>query len=336
MLGGYSGRPLHESTVLQGIRDRAPDGRRDRPPRGLPRDDWRILAAGRGDAGDPAENRTLIKEAAALAATADVVVLAIGDNEQTSREAWAFNHLGDRASLDLAGQQDELVDAIAATGKPIVALVFSGRPASIRNVAEKAAAILELWYLGQESGRAVADALFGDINPGGKLPITLPRSVGHVPAFYNYKPSARRGYVFDSTAPLFAFGYGLSYTTFSFENLRLERNDIGTGDSTRVSVDVTNTGHARRRRSGAALHPRRHQQRDAPGQGTEGLPAHHARSPARRRTVTFDITPDSLAFYDIDMKWTRRTRRVQADGGLLVSRRGPADDRPARAVGTAD
>ena len=236
-----------------------------------------------------------------LAARADVVLLAIGDNEQTSREAWALNHLGDRASLDLVGRQDELVDAIAATGTPIVALLFSGRPASVRNLAEKAAAILELWYLGQESGRAVADVLFGDVNPGGKLPITIPRSVGHVPAYYNHKPSARRGYLFDSVAPLFAFGYGLSYTTFAYSNLRLERSEIGTR-----RVD------ARARR--------RHQHRNRPP-ATKSCSCTSAivvssvtrpvkelkgfkrvsLAPGETRTVTLDITPEHLAFYDIDM-----------------------------------
>ena len=163
----------------------------------------------------------MIRDAAAVAARADVVILAVGDNEQTSREGWALNHLGDRASLDLVGEQDELIDAIAATGTPIVALLFSGRPASVRNLVARAAAILELWYLGQESGRAVADVLFGDVNPGGKLPITIPRSVWHVPAYYN-QPSARRGYLFESVDPLFSFGFRLSYTTFSMANLRLD------------------------------------------------------------------------------------------------------------------
>jgi beta-glucosidase len=303
MLGGYSGKPLHESTVLQGIRDRAPKGVEIVHHVGCHVTIGGSWQQDEVTPADPAENRTLIKEAAALAATADVVVLAIGDNEQTSREAWAFNHLGDRASLDLAGQQDELVDALAATGKPVVALVFSGRPASIRNVAEKAAAILELWYLGQESGRAIAETLFGDVNPGGKLPITLPRSVGHVPAFYNYKPSARRGYVFDSTAPLFAFGYGLSYTSFSFENLRLERNDIGTGDSTRVSVDVTNTG------SRAGDEVVQFYIRDVISSVTRPVKElkgfqRITLEPGECRTVTFDITPEHLAFYDIKMKWT--------------------------------
>ena len=154
---------------------------------------------------DPAEDRKSIAEAVKVAQQADVVVLAIGGNEQTSREAWMLNHLGDRASLDMVGRQDELVDAIAATGKPIIAFLFNGRPISIRNLTEKAQAIFECWYLGQETGQAVAEVLFGDVNPGGKLPITIPRSVGHLPAYYNYKPAARRGYLFDDVSPLYRF-----------------------------------------------------------------------------------------------------------------------------------
>jgi beta-glucosidase len=251
-------------------------------------------------AADPEENRRLIREAAAVAARADVVVLAIGDNEQTSREGWGNNHLGDRASLDLVGEQDELVDAIAASGKPIVALLFSGRPASIRNLSSKASAILELWYLGQETGAAVAEVLFGDVNPGGKLPITIPRSVGHVPAYYNYKPSARRGYLFDSADPLFAFGFGLSYTTFACSNLRLERSEIAAGESARVLVDVTNTG-SRPGDEVVQLYVR-----DVvtsvtrPVKELKGF-QRISLGPGETRTVTFDVTPDHLAFYDIDM-----------------------------------
>ena len=231
MLGGYSGMPIHASTVLQGIRDRVPPG-----VEVLHHEGCAITIGGswQQDEVTPADaeaNRRSIREAAALAATADVVILAIGDNEQTSREAWAANHLGDRPSLDLPGQQDELVDAIAATGKPVAALLFSGRPASAVNLVSKAASILELWYLGQETGRAVAEVLFGDVNPGGKLPITIPRSAGHLPAYYNYKPSARRGYLFDTVEPLFPFGFGLSYTTFAFEHLRLDKAVIGAGDT---------------------------------------------------------------------------------------------------------
>jgi beta-glucosidase len=235
-----------------------------------------------------------------VAAQADVVVLAIGDNEQTSREAWATNHLGDRPSLDLVGEQGELFDAVAATGKPIVVLLFSGRPLSIRRVAERADAILELWYLGQETGSAVANVLFGDVNPGGKLPITIPRSAGHVPAYYNYKPSARRGYLFDSVTPLFPFGFGLSYTTFELANVRLDSDEIKIGETARVRVDVTNTGP----RAGdevVQLYIRdlvssvTRPVKELKGFQRVSLGA------GESATVIFDVTPEHLAFYDLDM-----------------------------------
>jgi beta-glucosidase len=303
MLGGYSGVPLHGDTVLQGVQARVPPGVDVLHHTGCAitvggswNDDEVVPA-------DPEENRHAIGEAAALAARADVVLLAIGDNEQTSREAWAPNHLGDRASLDLVGQQDELVDAIAATGTPIVALLFSGRPASIVNLASKAAAILELWYLGQESGRAVADVVFGDVNPGGKLPITIPRSVGHLPAFYNHKPSARRGYLFDSVEPLYAFGHGLSYTTFAFDNPRLEKSRIAVGESTRVLVDVANTG------SRAGDEVVQLYIRDLVSSVTRPVKelkgfSRVSLAPGETRTVAFDITPDQLAFYDVEMEFS--------------------------------
>ena len=300
MLGGYSGVPLHADTVLSGIRARVPAN-----VDVLHHEGCRITIGGSWNqdevtAADPDENRRMIREAAAVAARADAVILAIGDNEQTSREGWALNHLGDRASLDLVGQQDELIDAIAATGKPIVALLFSGRPASVRNLAKKADAILQLWYFGQESGRAVAEVLFGDVNPGGRLPITIPRSVGHVPAYYNHKPSARRGYLFDSIAPLFPFGFGLSYTTFAHSNLRLERSEIGMGELGRAFIDVTNTG---------TVHGDEVVQlyiRDVVSSVTRPVKElkgfqRISLAPGQTRTVAFDITPEQLAFYDIDM-----------------------------------
>ena len=300
MLGGYSGEPLHSSTVLQAIRDRLPVG-----VQLLYHEGCKITVGGSWSQdevtpGDPEEDRRSIAEAAAVAARADLVILAIGDNEQTSREAWALNHLGDRPDLDLVGRQNELVDAIAATGVPMVTLLFSGRPASARNVVAKAAAVLELWYLGQESGRAVADVLVGDVCPGGKLPITIPRSAGHVPAYYNYKPSARRGYLFDSADPLFAFGFGLSYTSFRFASPRLERTEIGIGESTRVLVDVTNTG-ARRGDEVVQLYIR-----DVVSSVTRPVKElkgfkRVTLEPGETARVGFEITPELLAFYDIDM-----------------------------------
>lgn len=301
LLGGYSGQPKHYSTVLEGIRARAGS------INVLYHEGCKITIGGSWQQdevipSDPEEDRKSIAEAVEVAKQADVVILAIGGNEQTSREAWALNHMGDRASLDLVGRQDELIDAIAATGKPIIAFLFNGRPISIRNLAEKAQAIFECWYLGQETGRAVAEALFGDINPGGKLPITIPRSAGHLPAYYNYKPAARRGYLFDDINPLYAFGFGLSYTTFKFGEPKLTKAVISKNESTTVRVDVTNTGQVQgdevvqmyiRDKVSSVTRP----VKELKGFGRITL------GPGQTATVIFDIKPEHLAFYDINMKY---------------------------------
>jgi beta-glucosidase len=302
LLGGYSGRPKHYITLLQGIRDYV--GSRAEV---LYHEGCKITVGGSWQQdevvlSDPAEDRRGIAAAAELAKRADVVILAIGGNEQTSREAWMGNHLGDRATLDMVGQQDELVDAIAAIGKSTVAFVFNGRPLSIRNVAQKVPAIFECWYMGQEMGRAAADVLFGEVNPGGKLPITIPRSVGHVPAYYNYKPSARRGYLFDDVSPLFPFGHGLSYTQFKFGTPRLERNKIRRDQSTRLLVDVTNAGP----RAGdevVQLYVR-----DLVSSVTRPVKElkgfqRITLQPGETRTVSLVVTPDRLAFWNIDMEF---------------------------------
>jgi beta-glucosidase len=166
----------------------------------------------------------------------------IGTNESTSREAWADEHLGDAASLDLTSQQDELVAAIVATGKPVVVLLLNGRPLSIGRVAETVPAILEGWYLGQEGGTAVGEILFGDVSPSGKLPITIPRSVGQLPAHYARKPTSFRSYVDQVRAPLYGFGHGLSYASFAYSDVKVTPAAIGPEGSTTVSVSVTNTG----------------------------------------------------------------------------------------------
>jgi beta-glucosidase len=231
-----------------------------------------------------------------------VIVLAIGGNEQTSREAWSIKHLGDRTRLDLIGRQQELVTAVLSTGKPVIVFLFNGSPLSIQYLNENVPAIFECWYLGQETGHAVADVLFGDFNPGGKLPITIPRSAGHLPAFYNYKPSARRGYFLDDVSPLYPFGFGLSYTTFAFKNLRLKRKKIRAGEDAHVLVDLKNTGE----RPGTEVVQM--YIRDLvssvtrPVKELKGFRKISLR-PGETRTVALDITPESLAFYDINMKY---------------------------------
>ncbi|HUP03392.1 MAG TPA: glycoside hydrolase family 3 N-terminal domain-containing protein, partial [Bryobacteraceae bacterium] len=237
LLGGYSGVPNYDVTVLEGIRAKV--GPKTKV---LYSEGCKITIGGSWveDAvvpSDPAEDRKQIAEAVKVARKADVIVLAIGGNEQTSREAWSLVHMGDRARLGLLGRQEELAAAMLATGKPVVVLLFNGSPLTLGESSGAAQAILECWYLGQETGRAVADALFGDVNPSGKLPITIPRSAGHLPAYYNHKPSARRGYLFDDVTPAYAFGYGLSYTTFAVTNVRLSEPVVGRAGTTRALAD---------------------------------------------------------------------------------------------------
>ncbi|MFZ0630413.1 MAG: glycoside hydrolase family 3 N-terminal domain-containing protein [Acidobacteriaceae bacterium] len=303
LLGGYSGVPKHEVTVLEGIQAKV--GKRGKV---LYSEGCKITIGGNWNQdqvmpSDPEEDRRQIKEAVQVAKKADVIILAIGGNEQTSREAWNLQHMGDRTSLDLIGRQNELIDAMVALGKPVIAFLFNGRPLAATNLFAKVPVVYECFYLGQETGHAVADVLFGDLNPGGKLPISFPRSAGHLPVFYNYKPSARRGYLFDEVSPLFAFGYGLSYTTFELKNPRLTKKKITTKGSTQVRVDVTNTG----KRTGSEVVQL--YIRDLVSSVTRPIKELKAfkkvhLEPGESTTVTLDITPDSLAFYDINMKHT--------------------------------
>jgi beta-glucosidase len=302
LLGGYSGVPKHNVTVLDGIKAKV-----GKKVKVLYSEGCKITIGGSWNQdevvpSDPVEDRKQIAEAVRVAKKADVIVLAIGGNEQTSREAWGLNHMGDRTSLDLIGRQEELVKAMVALGKPVIVFLFNGRPLSINYVAENVPVIYECWYLGQETGHAVADVLFGDYNPGGKLPISVPRSAGHLPVFYNYKPSARRGYLFDDVSPLYAFGFGLSYTSFAIGNPRLTKKKIGLNGTAQVLVDVTNTG----KRAGTEVVQL--YIRDVVSSVTRPIKELKGfkkvrLEPGESTTVAFDITPAMLSFYDVNMKY---------------------------------
>jgi beta-glucosidase len=318
LLGGYSGVPPRVVSILDGIKARFGGGaaveyaegvritedsvftKEPQPHVGGARSKFRN-SADRVVIPDSASNARRIAEAMALASRSDLVVLVLGDNEQTAREAYGNDHLGDRSSLGLPGEQEFLALQIAATGKPVVLVLINGRPASIPNLVPKIPAILEGWYLGQETGTAVADVLFGDVNPGGKLPATVARDVGQLPVFYNYKPAARRGYVLDTIAPLFPFGFGLSYTTFAYSNIRLTANHMPPTGHATVTVDVRNTG-TRKGDEVVQLYIR-----DEVSAATR--PVKELRgfqrvtlAPGETRSVSFDIGDDQLSYHGPDMK----------------------------------
>jgi len=301
-LGGYSNKPGRGVSIFQGIKEKLGSSAEVFFAEGckitesLP--EW---DADKVVLGDTALNTRRIAEAVSVAKKADVVILILGENEQTSREAWAKNHLGDRQSLDLLGNQDELAKQIVATGKPTVVLLLHGRPNSINYIAENVPAILDGWYLGQEGAAAAADVLFGDYNPGGKLPITVPRSVGQLPDYYYQKPSAKRGFVDGSVLPLFPFGWGLSFTTFKYSNLRLAQDAIGAEGQTTVTVDVTNSGAVRGDEVAQLYIHQTVSSVTRPVKELRGFKRVSLNS-GETRTVEFTLGPDELSYLNRDMK----------------------------------
>jgi beta-glucosidase len=187
------------------------------------------------DVVDPSTEQ--IGEAAELARESDVAIVVVGDNLLLTGECH------DRASLDLTGGQQQLLEAVHATGTPMVVVLINSKPLSIPWVAEHAPAIVEAWNPGMEGGTAVAGILFGDRNPSGKLTISFPYHVGQQPVYYNQLPGWHTDcYVDMPKEPLFSFGYGLSYTSFAYSNLRLSVEELAEGETLRVEVDVENTG----------------------------------------------------------------------------------------------
>ena len=311
-IGGYSDQPRHVVSLLEGLQSAAQGRFEVDYAEGVRLTESRCWSCDEVKLVNPAVNRKLIPEAVAAARKADVIVMVLGDNEQLSREAWADNHLGDRSSLDLVGQQEELARAVLALGKPTVVILLNGRPLSVNYLAANAPALIEGWYLGQETGNALADVLFGKVNPGGKLPVSFARSVGQLPIFYNRKPTSRRGYLFDTTTPLYPFGYGLSYTTFDISAPRLASATIRKGENAKVSVDVANTG-ARAGDEVVQLYVR-----DDLASVTRPLIElkgfqRVTLQPGERRTLSFELKPNDLSLWNMDMK------RVVEPGTFTIS-----------------
>ncbi len=225
LLGGYSGLPPYYVSVLDGLKKKVGDKVKINYAKGCDIDSF---------------SKEGFPEAISAAKKSDAVVLVVGSSHRTCGEG------GDRSDLDLYGVQNELVEAIHKTGKPVIVVLINGRPLSINYIAENIPSVLETWYGGMRAGDAVANVIFGDVNPGGKLTMSFPRSVGQVPVTYLERPdfigSGKGKYRFTDKSPLFPFGYGLSYTTFKYGEPKLEQNTISKDGSTTVSVEVTNTG----------------------------------------------------------------------------------------------
>ena len=262
------------------------------------------------------QDRSGIAAAVDAARHAEVAVVVAGEQarrEGNSKRASPTDGEGyDVASLDLTGVQEDLVRAVAATGTPTVLVLINGRPLSVRWEAEHLPAIVEAWNPGEAGGQAVADVLFGDYNPSGRLAITIPRSVGQLPVYYDYKPSKaywigegwthHRGYVDMPGTPLYPFGYGLSYTQFQYSNLRIDPPEIYSQGEAQVSVDVENTG----KRAGVEtvqlyLHER-YAPVSTPVKQLRGF-ERVALEPGEKKTVIFRIGPEDLQLLDRNMHW---------------------------------
>jgi len=259
-----------------------------------------------------AEIDAWIAKAVSSASRSDVVVAAMGES------GTMISELSSRATLDLPGIQEQMLEAVVATGKPVVLVLINGRPLDIRWANEHVPAILETWYSGSEGGNAIADVLSGRVNPGGKLPVSWPRVSGQEPLYYNHNlthlPEGSADFTsryWDiSSKPLYPFGYGLSYSTFKFSNLRLVSSKIDTGGSTEAGVDVTNTSDIQgdevveiyiHQRAGSASRP----VRELKGFRRVTLAPHET------QTLKFALGPDELRF------WSAETRSWVVEPGMF-------------------
>lgn len=255
-----------------------------------------------------------IVEAVKAAKTADAAVVVLGENEWRANDndgqrVGTDGEGFDAATLELTGLQEELVQAVVATGTPTIVVLINGRALATRWIAENVPAVLEAWIPGEKGGQAVAEVIFGDVNASGKLPVTIPRHAGQLPVYYNYPKSKRYWldegwgvrYVDMAPTPLFPFGHGLSYTTFSYNNLRFSANEIGRGDSVQVSVDVQNTGSREGTETVQLYIEDVIATVSTPVQQLRGFEKIHLR-PGEKKTVTFELTPDHLAIYNQQME----------------------------------
>ena len=290
-------------TVLQGIRSKMPGANVSYAPgpdirRDIPHPFGEFDAITKKPAQSPEEAEAAFHAALETARGADLVIMVLGENADMAGE------FASRGSLDLPGRQEELLKAVSALGKPMVLVLLNGRPLSINWAAEHVPAILEAWEPGTEGGNAVADILFGDVNPGGKLPVTFPRSGSHAPLYYartlthqpENHPMYRSRYWDSPTTPLYPFGFGLSYTTFAIDNLKVSEPKIKIGESVTVTADVTNTGKVA---GDEVVQLYIHQQ-----WGSDSRPMRELKGferltlqPGETKAVTFHLGPDELRYW---------------------------------------
>lgn len=307
LFGG--GSKSHPVTVLAGLKNKLGSGVEinyipgPMPTRFYPSMIDQITGIKQPPPATEAENAESIARAKAAAVDADVVIAVLGETANMSGEA------ASQASMNLPGVQEQMLEAATSAGKPLVLVLENGRPLDIRWAAQHVPAIVESWYPGSEGGNAVADVLFGDVNPGGKLPVSWARMAGEEPLYYNHnlthepenKPDFSSRYWDISSKPLFPFGYGLSYTSFRFDHLRLGNSTIKVGDSTEVQVDVTNTGSVAGDAVAQLYIHQRWGSASRPVRQLEGF-QRLTLKPGETRTLKFQLGKDELQFWSPQTK----------------------------------
>lgn len=300
-LGDYSPKaiPQHIVTILEGIKAKVGPGTKVVVAKGC-----RVLG----------NDKNGFAEATSAAKAAEVAIVVVGENQGQNgvgedQDPPTDGESHDVASLDLSGVQEDLVRAVFETGTPTVVVLVNGRPLSIRWTAEHVPAIVEAWRPGEQGGTAVADVLFGDYNPSGRLAITVPRHVGQLPAYYNYKPSKaywmeklKRGYVDMPATPLFPFGHGLSYSEFRYRNLRIDPPQIHPAGNAKVTLEITNVGDRAGVETPQLYIHEAYAPVSTPVKQLRGF-ERVALEPSQSKTVTFNLTPEDLQLLDQDMHW---------------------------------
>lgn len=303
VLGGYSGLPTVRKTLYTELKRRYEGKMAINMAKGFeifknyPRQSYGVLSGTIPIPPTPEERIQLRKEAFELSKKSDIILLALGEDDMLTHETWTPDIPGDHATLDLGHGQEELLDTLSTLGKPIIVYMINGRPMNLLPVSQKANAILEGWYAGQEGAVAALDILFGKVNPSGKLPVSFPVTTGQLPMFYNPKAGGRRyDYVQNSKKPLYTFGYGLSYTTFSYSNIRSAGTQLTKGGKVEVSIELSNTGN-RAGEEVVQLYIRDvHSLVNRPELELKAFERVHLK-PGETKIVSFSITPEMLAYW---------------------------------------